>query len=167
MPNQRKQYVISSLNKLCMLFNAGAGEFHFLNRVTNKQFNIKFKHANVDPDWSIINVCHTSIEHGSRLFYLRLGRYNFKAKILELRDEVNMGSPNISSLLKSLNFILKGINTGVGFENRVECYYSGHCCRCGRELTDTVSLVDGFGSECKAYQQKKFPVLQLDIFVHY
>ena len=145
----RKQYRIADFAQLCQLFIAGHGEFHFFNTKTNTQFNIKFvtgiENAGVV---SRVYVCFTNIKQNNNLFYIHIGRYTYKTKLLELCTTPVVSERQLRMFLNTLDWVLNHINTGKLFDPAIECYYSGYCCRCGKSLNDAVSLARGLGEEC-------------------
>ncbi len=158
---ERQQHIITDLKKLIFLFNAGAGEFFFLNMETQKQFCLRFK-PTVKENVSTVYVCFVT---GKEVpFYRSLAQYNFKEQRLYMRTEPNMGSNSLKFVINSLDFIFARINTGKSFPDSMLVYYSGHCCRCGQKLTNPASLEQGLGDECLEQYKKTVPKMQLNLF---
>lgn len=156
----RRQIHIKDFNKLVFLFNAGAGEFHFLNEDTKNQFNIKFINTK-KKNWSQIETCYSKSD---RLFYTHIGRYNFKERTLELRNYPIMTEEGVKRTMKGVGFVLDHINTGKPFSPNILAYYSGHCCRCGQKLTNKESLLIGLGPECESIYQEEIKAFQFSMF---
>lgn len=157
----RTQIPIQDFKKLVFLFNAGAGEFHFLNDLTKNQFNVKFIPTTKDG-WSRVEVCYS--KYVIKLFYNHIGRYNFKEKTLELRNYPVMTDFGIKRTMSGLGFILDHINSGKNFSPNILAYYSGHCCRCGQQLTNKESLSIGLGPNCEEFYKEEVKQFQFSLF---
>lgn len=155
-----QQIQIHNFKKLIFLFNAGAGEFYFLNTETKNQFNINFSPTR-NKGWSLIATCYT---RNDRLFYTTIGRYNFKTKTLELKGYPVMTELGLKKTMTGVGFILDHINTGKPFHSNILAYYSGHCCRCGQLLTNKESLDIGLGPDCEELYKEELKAIQFSIF---
>jgi hypothetical protein len=164
----RQQHHIQDFNRLCTMFNAGGGEFHFLNRLVLSQFNLKFKRIKPNSRVSYISACfnhpHPENPLSNIMVYWKIGRYDFVNKTLEVRTELNLNGPKVKVIFEAIEYVLNCINTGVGFPDYFNVYHSAHCCRCGKELYTKQSLVDGIGAECMEQFLQEQPQTEFSLF---
>jgi hypothetical protein len=162
---------IKNLKQLIFLFNAGHGEFHFLNK-DGRMFNLKFNKLHHDST-SQVSLVYTYFSKISERFvtlttnklqYNHIGRYNFQTKQLELRTDPVIPDAGVKIAVEALGYILEGVNTGRDITKEIQAYYSPRCCRCGKALTSPSSLLVGLGPECHEYYKSELPKAQLDLF---
>lgn len=163
---------VKNLKQLIFLFNAGNGEFHFLNK-EGRVFNLKFTKLHHDPTSiiSLIYTCFTKIpgqgptyENNPQYHYNHIGKYNFQDKTVELRTDPVIPEAGVKIVVEALGYILEGVNTGKDIMKEIQAYYSPKCCRCGHPLTNRYSLELGLGPECEEYYKSELPKVQLDLF---
>lgn len=149
---------VHDFKQLCFMYLAGAGEFHFYNRITQMQYNLKFRPIANQPNHSYTFMCFT--RHGIAPFYYNIGKYDFKYDIIYYKSLQVIGQESLNRFLKSFTFINEAIHLAIPLPEKILVYYAGNCCRCGKHLTTQESLTRGFGELCCGANKDAMPAYQ-------
>jgi hypothetical protein len=119
--------------------NSGAN-FTIKSKKTGKDYTYKISRNFYKNNW----YTHIYVET-DYLNFVRLGSY-FKGFLYNKGQKVDSPSAN------AIAWVLRTIESdkvSVVDEN-VDVMHTGHCLRCGRELTDAVSIQFGLGAVCRS-----------------
>jgi Family of unknown function (DUF6011) len=119
--------------------------FTIKSKNTGKEFTFKISRSQYNGVW----YTHVSVER-EYMNWMRVGTFkmiNGKGVITNKGQVVE--TPSSVSIRWVLTLVEKGMYEYV--DERVEVYHTGHCIRCGRELTDTQSIQSGLGPICREY----------------
>lgn len=133
---------------------AGNATFTLKSEKTGKHFTYKVREPKDRPDtmWGRIRNPKNTTRFVSVLCdgdkYVYMGIINDLSDGISFRQTLKSNFNTDSPSVKALNYFLNGLNHNQIAHN-LHVYHSGKCCRCGRELTDPVSISLGIGPICR------------------
>jgi len=140
---------------------AGNATFTIQSKKTNKHYSFRFRKNKKDLTSHYYRNCgtagHTSPTFwvsvctggGDQYTYLGAARWGQPFVALTKASKFGVDAP----VKKALDFFLKGLDHGV-VSGDLNVFHAGRCGRCGRELTDPVSIERGIGPECVQLMEK-------------
>jgi hypothetical protein len=160
--------------QLVKLYCAGAGQFHFHNKVTGNTFSVAFKPDNngilgvfgwkVSESSVILASLTTSTNPNKNIPIARIGVYNFNSNTTEFKCTPDQDSVDFFKLCESFEYIDSHIITRDPLPEKFAVLTPNICARCGKTITDPSSIQKGFGPECEKYYQKRIKNFQLKLF---
>jgi hypothetical protein len=132
--------VISSASLMSLFVNKNikGGRFTLKSIKTGKEFTYSISRSEFKGNW----YTHVKVEN-NYLEFNRIGSY-FNGRITNKRKLVDTPSA------KAIAFVLKAVEDKKFdlLDNAMETYHLGSCVRCGKTLTDSVSINRGLGPIC-------------------
>lgn len=119
---------------------AGRAKFTVKSKRTNKHFTFKIRKDRDSGLWFVH--CLTGENN-----YLYLGTIFADSGFRWTRKTFPVQRNGI--FYNAFKWFYEKIDQGI-LPKDIEVYHSGHCGMCGRELTDPISIKEGFGPECRS-----------------
>jgi len=120
---------------------AGRARFTIVSEKTGNRFTYKVRRSK-DGNVNFVSVfSDEAAEHG----YTYAGMIN---KNLELLQTKNSKIPVTAVSWIAFEFVWRWVSQGNAIPIGLQIWHEGRCGRCGRHLTDPVSIQSGIGPEC-------------------
>lgn len=126
-------------------FLAGEAIITVINKETNNQFTYKVskQQDNNNPDkfiWFVsVNSGYMEFQYIGLLFEKEHNMFDFRVSKRIINDLISV---------KSFDYLLSNYINNHKPHKNLHFYHIGKCCRCGRELTDSQSIILGIGPSC-------------------